>query len=266
MSIITLITDFGLDDEYVGLMKGVMLSIHPSATIVDITHNIEPQDIMQAAYTVIASYPYFTGGSVHLVVVDPGVGGQRAVIAIKMKKHVFIAPDNGVLTLLLADKEIEACIRVDNPEYFLKSISQTFHGRDIFAPVAAYIARGDSLNLMGTATDTGDLIRLQGLESRQFESGEIDGKIVSIDHFGNLITNISARQLQDYCDSRPEHKPQIRIGNHIISGLSSSYESVADLKPLALIGSRGYLEIAVNMGSANKHLNVHKGDGVSVVI
>ena len=266
MSIITLITDFGLNDEYVGLMKGVMLSIHPSANIVDITHHIEPQDVVQAAYVVKASYRYFPGGSVHLIVVDPGVGGQRAIIAVKIKGHIFIAPDNGVLTLLLGDAGIDACIRVDNPEYFLNTISQTFHGRDIFAPVAAHIARGVSFKRIGGAADSGDLVRLPGLESRRSEHGEITGKIVAIDHFGNLITNITEQQLQVCCAGNPGRDPQIRVGDQIISGLSSTYESVASQKPLALIGSRGYLEIAINSGSAEKHLNAQKGDGVTVVM
>lgn len=266
MSIITLITDFGLDDEYVGLMKGVMLSIDPAATIVDITHRIEPRDMVQAAYTLNASYRYFPDGSVHLIVVDPGVGGKRAIVAAKMRKHVFIAPDNGVLTLLFDGGEVNECIRVDNPKYFLKTVSQTFHGRDIFAPVAAHIARGVPLNHIGTPAASAGLVRLAGLETCRSAKGEITGKIVSIDHFGNLITNIPAHELEDFCDGKPGRKPQVRIGNHVISGLSNTYESVESLKPLALIGSRGYLEIAVNAGSANKELNVQKGDGVTVVI
>ena len=266
MSIITLITDFGLDDEYVGLMKGVILSIHPSATIVDITHHTEPQDIVQAAYTLNASYRYFSDGSIHLVVVDPGVGGKRAIVAVKMKGHVFVAPDNGVLTPLFGEGEVEECIRVDNPEFFLKSVSQTFHGRDIFAPVAAHIARGVPLGRIGTPADRDRLVRLTGFESCRSSNGEIKGKIVTIDHFGNLITNISAHELQDFCHGKPDCTPQVRIGNLVISGLSSTYEGVEASKPLALIGSRGYLEIAVNTGSAHTHLNVQKGDGVTVVI
>ena len=266
MSIITLITDFGLDDEYVGLMKGVILSLHPSATIVDITHRIEPQDIVQAAYALHASYHYFADGSIHLIIVDPGVGGKRAIVAAKMKGHVFVAPDNGVLTLLFGEGEVDECIRVDNPEYFLKSVSQTFHGRDIFAPVAAHVARGVPLNRIGTPTARDRLVRLTGLKSCRSSNGEISGKVVTIDHFGNLITNISAHELQDYCHGKPGRTPQVRIGNLVISGLSSTYEGVEASKPLALIGSRGYLEIAVNTGNANKHLNVQKGDGVTVVI
>ena len=266
MSIITLITDFGLDDEYVGLMKGVILSIHPSATIIDITHRIEPQDVEQAAYTLDASYRYFPDDSIHLVVVDPGVGGKRAIVAAKLKQHVFIAPDNGALTLLFGGEELDECIRVDNPEYFLKTISQTFHGRDIFAPVAAHIARGVPLNRIGTATESADLVCLPDLKSSRSADGEIAGKIVTVDRFGNLITNIPAYELQDFCTNKPGCNLQVRIGGITISGLSNTYESVAVLEPLVLIGSRGYLEIAVNRGSANTYLNIQKGDGVTVVI
>jgi S-adenosylmethionine hydrolase len=264
MSLITLITDFGLEDEYVGLMKGVMLSIHPAATIVDITHHIEPRDVIQAAYAVNASYRYFPEGSIHLVIVDPGVGGQRAIIAVKINGHIFIAPDNGVLTLLLEGGENDGCIRVDNPEYALDSISQTFHGRDIFAPAAAHLARGIELHGLGTAAAAGTLVRLSGLESRRTQQGEIIGKIIAVDHFGNLITNIPEHQLQAFYNSQAACQPQIRVGNHKIAGLAATYESVASLTPLALIGSRGYLEIAINSGSAAKHLKAQKGDRVTV--
>ena len=266
MSIITLITDFGLEDEYVGLMKGVILSIDPSATIVDITHHIAPQDVEQAAYTLNASYRYFPDGSIHLIVVDPGVGGKRAIVAAKKKGHVFIAPDNGVLTLLCGKGEIDECIRVDNPEFFLNSISQTFHGRDILAPVGAHLARGVPLSRIGIPADVTGLVRLPGLESCRSANDEITGKIVAVDHFGNLITNISAHELRDFCSGKPGRKPRVRVGRHNIPGLSSTYESVEAQQPLALIGSRGYLEIAVNTGSAHTHLNVKKGDGVTVVI
>ena len=220
----------------------------------------------QAAYTLDASYRYFPADSIHLIVVDPGVGGQRAIVAVRLKQHVFIAPDNGALTLLLGGEGADECIRVDNPDYFLKTISQTFHGRDIFAPVAAHISRGVPLDRMGTALESADLVRLPGLKTSRSADGEISGKIVTVDHFGNLITNIPAYELQDFCNNKPGCHPRVRIGGITISGLSNTYESVDVLEPLALIGSRGYLEIAVNRGSANTYLNVQKGDDVTVVI
>jgi hypothetical protein len=266
MSIITLITDFGLDDEYVGLMKGVILSIAPSINLVDITHHIDPQDVVQAAHVVNSSYSYFPEGSVHLVVVDPGVGGKRDVIALQVPGHVFVAPDNGVLTLLFAAETIEALIRVENAQYFLSSISPTFHGRDIIAPVAAHIASGVTVNQIGTDIALRDIVRLRDLESYRAGNGALVGKIITVDHFGNLITSIDSKQLIEYCEGRSYHDPQIRIGNYTICGLCTTYENAEFQKPLALIGSRGYLEIAVNKDSAEKYFNAKKGDEVIVTL
>ena len=145
MSVITLLTDFGTDDEYVGLMKGVILTINPSATIVDLTHQISPQDIVQAAFTIYTGYHYFPEGTVHLIVVDPGVGTERRLLALKLKYHFFIAPDNGVLSLLLREKKVSALNQITNSDYFRASVSRTFHGRDIIAPVAAHLAAGEAL-------------------------------------------------------------------------------------------------------------------------
>jgi S-adenosylmethionine hydrolase len=264
MSIITLITDFGTDDEYVGLMKGVILSIAPSINLVDITHHIDPQDVVQAAYVVNSSYSYFPEGTVHLIVVDPGVGGKRDVIALQVFRHVFVAPDNGVLSLLFDAETIEALIRIENSQYFLRSVSPTFHGRDIIAPVGAHIAGGVGLNQIGTNIALKDIVRLHDLGSYRAGNGALVGKIVAIDHFGNLITNIESKKLIEYCEGRSCYEPQIWIGNYSISGLCTTYENAEFQTPLALIGSRGYLEIAVNSGSAQRFFNVKKGDEVIV--
>ncbi|MHC4325582.1 MAG: SAM hydrolase/SAM-dependent halogenase family protein [Planctomycetota bacterium] len=264
MSIITLITDFGIDDEYVGLMKGVMLSIAPSIDPVDITHQIDPQDVVQAAYVVESSYSFFPEGTVHVVVVDPGVGGKRDIIALQVSQHVFVAPDNGVLTLLFEAESVEALIRVENSQYFLRSISTTFHGRDIIAPVAAHIASGVALSQIGTNIALRDIVQLHDLRSYRAGNGALVGKIVTIDHFGNLITNIDSKQLVEFNKGRAHNEPQIRIGKYTISGLNATYENAEFQTPLALIGSRGYLEIAVNTGSAEKYFKVKKGDEVIV--
>ncbi|MCD6224235.1 MAG: SAM-dependent chlorinase/fluorinase, partial [Deltaproteobacteria bacterium] len=190
MSIITLLTDFGVEDEYVGIMKGVILSINPSSTIVDITHQIAPQDIIAAAYRIKFSYKYFPEKTVHLVIVDPGVGSGRPLLAAKIQGHFFLAPDNGILTPLLDDGDIDTLVFVENSEYFLDSVSQTFHGRDIFAPVAAHISKGIDIMELGKLADIKSLARLSVEKPFIADNGELSGIIVSIDRFGNLITNI----------------------------------------------------------------------------
>ena len=264
MSIITLLTDFGTGTEYAGLMKGVILSINPSAAIVDITHQIDSQDIVQAAFTTYASYGYFPDGTVHLVVVDPGVGSERSLLALEMKKQFFVAPDNGVLTLLFNEGKITSLIRVTNSKYFLASVSRTFHGRDIIAPVGAHLSGGIDLRKLGPEIDLRDAVHLDYLDARISENGELVGKIVVIDDFGNLITNIDFKKLNEVYLPGQEKKIQIKIGSHVIIGLSGTYDSVQSKTPLALIGSRGYLEIAVNKGNAARDLNAEKGDKVRV--
>jgi S-adenosyl-L-methionine hydrolase (adenosine-forming) len=266
MSIITLLTDFGTEDEYVGLMKGVILTINPRATIVDITHRIGTQDVAQAAFTIHASYRYFPAGSVHLVVVDPGVGTKRDLLALEMSNHFFIAPDNGILTLLLADAEFTSLIRLTNADFFLNPVSRTFHGRDIFAPVGAYLSRGVELSGMGPEMDPHEAVRLDNLQARMMKHGEIIGKIIAIDHFGNLISNVEIRQLARYGQTGPLTRLKIQIGSHVIQGLSETYGNVRSNTPLALIGSRGYLEIAVNCGNASRTLKARRGDTVRVAI
>ncbi|MEE9496701.1 MAG: SAM-dependent chlorinase/fluorinase [Desulfobacterales bacterium] len=266
MSVITILSDFGGDDEYVGVMKGVILSICPSVSIVDITHQIDPQDIAQTAYLIPASYHFFPEGTVHLIVVDPGVGGQRDILALDHAGHVFIAPDNGVLTLLMNREKSDTIVHIHNADYFLKPVSATFHGRDIFAPIGAHIVNGTGLEDLGTKIDIEDIVHLGDLNCRLSESGELVGKIISIDRFGNLITNVDSNSLTTLRQNDAENRLQIRISTHVISDLSDTYASAAPGSPLALIGSRNYLEIAVNCGSAEQHFKAQKGDAVRVKI
>jgi S-adenosylmethionine hydrolase len=266
MSIITLLTDFGIEDEYVGLMKGIILSIHPSVSIVDITHQVDPQDIVQAAYTTVASYPYFPEGTVHIVVVDPGVGSRRNIIALQAAGHFFVAPDNGVLTLVLDDHEPGALVKVDNSDFFQDTISETFHGRDIIAPIGAYIAKGISLADVGSEYHLSNVVRLPELGARTSQEGKLVGKIITVDRFGNLITNVSINDLQTGTNrSQADRKPQIRIGRARIDGLVRTYSDAGAQTAVALIGSRGYLEVAINGGSAQAQLNAKKGDRVEVI-
>lgn len=266
MSIITLLTDFGEDDEFVGVMKGVILGVNPSASIIDITHRIDPQDIVQAAYLIPSYYTFFPKGTVHIIVVDPGVGSDRPIIALEMAGHVFLAPDNGVLSLLLDSGYIDSIVSVNNQNYFLTPVSQTFHGRDIFAPVGAYISMGIDVGKTGTPLGKRDLVRLDIQKPHLTDKGKLVGAIISIDRFGNLITNIKLSDVNESFGSHPDAILQVEVGKRKIEGLSESYQGAGIENLLAIIGSRGYLEIAVNRGSAHGRLKVKKGDLVCVSI
>lgn len=261
MSIISLLTDFGVDDEYVGVMKGVILSINPAAVIVDISHRVEPQGILQAAFLAKSTYRFFPENTIHVIVVDPGVGSDRAILAYEREKHIFIAPDNGVLTLLLDETGDGKAVLINNSDYFLKPVCQTFHGRDIVAPVAAYLSRGTAMAEFGPALDLKEIIRLPIPEAR-FTAGTIVGSVISIDHFGNLITNIDLKLLTQYGIS--EKKAMIVIGDVTLKGVMPHYVSAKTGHPLVVTGSRGYLEIAVNKGSAQAKFNVAIGDTVRI--
>lgn len=259
MACITLITDFGNSDEYAGVMKGVILSIVPEASIVDLTHKISHQDVVQAAYVLESSRSYFPDGTIHAVVVDPGVGSERKIIALKTDGQYFLGPDNGVLSLLWKERKIEECVSVENSEFFLPETSRTFHGRDIFAPVAARLFLHTPLKKFGPPVDTAELVTLQFSSASISSENIISGTVVYIDSFGNLITDIEARTLLELCSLFPQKTPVAEVGCEKIQGLRSSYASVPENRPLMIIGSRGYVEIAVNRNSASQVLGVKKG-------
>jgi len=264
MSCVSLTTDFGLSDEYVGVMKGVILSLNPNATMIDITHQVDPQDVLQAAGLIRSAYRYFPAGTVHLVVVDPGVGTGRPILSAEGGGHRFVAPDNGILAPLRQDGVIQTVYRVENSDYFLHPVSSTFHGRDIFAPVTAHLSAGLSPAALGPAVSPAEMAGLDLPTPTSSASGDLWGAVLFIDHFGNLITNIDAEHLEKWRDSAHREKLTINIGSHHIRGLSPSYESAGFQKPLAIIGSRGYLEIAVNRGNARHILGAGKRDRVSI--
>jgi S-adenosylmethionine hydrolase len=264
MSIITLLTDFGTEDAYVGVMKGAILSINPSAVVVDVCHYIDPQDLIQAAYLIQSSYRYFPKGTVHIIVVDPGVGGNRSIVAVKLSGHIFLAPDNGVLTLLMDEGEVDAIVCVNNTRYFLNSISRTFHGRDIFAPVGSHISKGVPIEKLGPHLGMQDLIRLSIPKPYISDKNELIGTIISIDRFGNCISNINENFLNKFIKSGPEKRLEIKTGKTVIKSLSRSYTDVGSGCPLAIIGSFGYLEIALNCDNAGRQLNVQKGDTITL--
>jgi hypothetical protein len=260
MSIISLITDFGLKDNFVGVMKGVILKINPSAQLVDICHEIKPQGILEAAFLLRSSFKYFPYGCVHLVVVDPGVGSKRKNILVKTKNYFFIGPDNGVLSLALKEERPLEIIEITNRKFFLKPTSSTFHGRDIFAPVAAYLSRKEKADKFGKRIKSLQDLRLPGVKP---ESKNLIGEIVYVDRFGNLVSNIDKETWGEFIKNK---KFKISIRDKIIDKLSGSYAEGARRKPIALIDSFNYLEIASNCASAKEYLKADKGTKIKVSI
>lgn len=266
MPIVTLTTDFGLNDEYVGVMKGVILSVNPAATIVDITHNIEPQDLISAAYLIKSFYAFFPKNTIHVVVVDPGVGSDRTILAAGINDYIFLAPNNGVLSLLLKEGAFQCGVLVENSEYFLSSVSRTFHGRDIFASVAAHLSKGRKLKDLGTEINQANLISLSIDGPSVSKKGELHGSVISVDRFGNLITNIDEQTFERFCSENPGKQPKVIIGNHKAKGPVGAYSAVRPGQLLSIIGSRGLLEIGVNQGSAKQYLSAAKGDAVTILL
>ena len=260
--IITLTTDFGYKDEYVGLMKGVILGINPNVTIIDLCHKIEAQNVIEAAYLIRSAYSYFPKNTMHVIIVDPGVGSQRKIIFSKTNKHYFLAPDNGILDLIFEDHMPDYIYSVTNTDYFLHPISNTFHGRDIFAPVSSHILNGLNPDNIGENISFEDMVHLKIQRPVMDKNGILQGSIISIDTFGNLTTNIDRKIFKKA--SFDEKNIQIIIGNEIIKGISNSYNTVLKGKILAIFGSREYLEIAANRGNAQKKLAVKNGHKIKL--
>jgi len=249
--VVALLTDYGLQDAYAGTMKGAILSVNPSARIVDLTHDIPPQDVREGSRVLAAALPYFPAGTVFVAVVDPGVGTDRAIVGVDIGRHVFLAPDNGFLGFLQDD--VRRIIRIAESRYFLKPLSRTFHGRDIFAPVAGHLSRGADLGRFGPSVKT--MKSLSHAKPRVLRN-VVEGEVVSIDRFGNLITNIPGTLVPG--------KVRITVGRRTLTGLSRSYAEAPEGRLLALVGSTGHLEISVNRGSAHKTAGVRRGDRVLV--
>ncbi len=257
MSIITLTTDFGFDNWFVGTMKGVILSIAPDTGIVDLNHGINSFDIRSAVFSLGAGYRYFPEGTVHVAVIDPGVGGHRRVLVAQTQKYFFVAPDNGILPALLENEQGVKLFHARNHDYFLPHISNTFHGRDIFAPLSAYLANG--VNPQQIGTEINDPVIMDSLRVKKISDSIIEGEIVFIDKFGNMITSVSRNDLDGM--ARIE-LPDIGIGP---GRINRSYSDVAPGNLALLIGSTGYLELAVNQGSASVLLGLKKGDKIRII-
>lgn len=246
-------------------MKGVILGINPDARIIDITHQIPPQDTRVAAWKLAAAHPYFPQGTVHVIVVDPGVGSDRAIICARLGDQFFVAPDNGVLSAVLLAEHHSADIRIlDNRDLCLDSISNTFHGRDILAPVGAHLSLTHDIESTGAAVAAADLVTLNLPKVSLTTSGEVRGEVILSDHFGNIITNIDNAAMDAFWQHHGDCQPAIRIGEHCITGLHQSYLQGPAGKPLAIFGSMGFLEIAIFGRDARQAMNVACGDQVII--
>jgi len=274
-NVIALLTDFGLEDIYVGAMKASMLKICPSAQIIDITHAIRPQNVREAAFALLNSYHYFPDGTTFCVVVDPGVGSDRLAIAVKSEHYTFVSPDNGVLSYALAHQGMDyQSLRLENPRFLADRISNTFHGRDIFAPAAAHLSQSPELfPSMGAALDR---IKSYPAPELSYARQRLIGEVMHIDHFGNIITSIgafhwtSAETLAATAvwgqDIPPlelkAREANITIHSHTVHGISQAYHEVAPGEILAQIDSNGFLEIGANQDDAADRLDVQLGDKV----
>ncbi len=271
--IITLLTDFGTTDAYAGTMKGVMLDICPEAQFVDLTHAVAPQNARQAAYILLTAYRHFPAHTVFLVVVDPGVGTARDPIAVETAHGLYVAPDNGVLSYVLARMHVRRIVTLTNPSYRRTSISQTFHGRDIFSPAAAHLANGLPLDRLGPERDSWHRLPLPHLE---ITGTTIYGEVLHVDHFGNIITSIGQLHwandgtlslTPEFGGGHPDATPrldstrcQITVADHTLHGIRRTYGEVAPDEITALVGSSGQLEIGQNQGHAAQTMRVQPGD------
>ncbi|MFQ5867539.1 MAG: S-adenosyl-l-methionine hydroxide adenosyltransferase family protein [bacterium] len=257
MGVIALLTDFGLNDNFVGVMKGIIYRINPGVRIVDLCHQVESHNISEAALLLKSSYPYFPEGTVFLVVVDPGVGTMRKSVIVETERYLFVAPDNGVLSFLMK-RDVKRIIQITNEEYFLKPVSRTFHGRDIFAPVAAHLSKGENVEKFGPQVR--EIGRLEFPEP-QVKKKRLVGEVIYVDHFGNLITNINQDTFLRYIEGK---KFQIVIGKAKISKISSSYEEGKQGLPIAVFGSFHNLEISFYRDNAFRRLNLNKGSKIYI--
>lgn len=256
---IAFLTDFGTRDYYVGAMKGVALGICPDATLIDLTHEIPPHDIAAGALELAAACPYFPPGTIFVAVVDPGVGTARRAVAAEAGGHLFVAPDNGLLTRVFQTRPPVAVVEIADPRFARETTSRTFDGRDRFAPAAAWLATGVTLQALGPAIDSWQRL---AVDAPRISSDGIDGDVCRIDRFGNLITNIDRSTFDRVIAGRPV---VVTVGDTRVTAIVATYADVAPTAVCALFGSTGHLEVAVNGGSAAERLQLARGARVTVV-
>jgi len=261
--IITLTTDFGTNDHFIGTMKGVILSIEPDAQIIDICHSVQAFDVLDGALTISQAYSYFPTGTIHMVVVDPGVGTARRPLIVSSDRHHFVAPDNGVLSLIYQREQRLSARHVTGEHYFLQPVSNTFHARDIFSPVAAYLAKGVDPEKFGEAVT--DFVRFSAPKPKAANENTLRGVVLKVDRFGNLITNITPQDAPMLFGENPGTF-KIVVGQREIREIKEAYALGAPGEVFGIMGSMGYLEVAANRGSAAELLGVGKGTDVNIVL
>jgi S-adenosylmethionine hydrolase len=261
ISLITLLTDFGDRDYFVASMKGVILGINPQARIVDLSHQVAPQQVEEAAYLLKCTYRYFPDGTVHVAVVDPGVGSTRRPLLVTTSRHFFLAPDNGILSDVIAEESAVDVRHIENRQYRLEAQGATFDGRDLFAPAAAWLTKGQAPGSFGRLVR--DYVRLRIAEP-SWQEERLVGEIVYVDHFGNLISNFTTEHIKQF-QSAAKGKPlEIRIGNETIRGFVGCYDEGDPNQPCAVINSNGQVEIFLKRGNAAEALKSGRGTRVEL--
>jgi S-adenosylmethionine hydrolase len=257
-AIITLTTDYGTNDHLVGTLKGVILKINPDVTIVDITHNITPFDLLDGALAIGSAYSYFPPKTIHVVVVDPGVGTERRPLLVSATNQYFIAPDNGVLSVIFEREAESLVVRHANVEhYYLHPVSKTFHGRDVFAPVASWLSKGWQTPSMGDEISN---YKKFSIPRPKEADGAWKGAVLRADAFGNLITNFRSEDLPE--SALNGGAINLQVGTHQVTRMVDTFASGNNGEPIAYVGSSGYIEIGVNKGSAARTLNLGRGTPV----
>jgi S-adenosylmethionine hydrolase len=261
--IITLTTDFGVQDHFIGTIKGVILAAVPDARIVDICHAVQAFDVLDGALAIAQSYSYFPPHTVHMVIVDPGVGTERRPLVVSTEKYLFVAPDNGVLSLVYDREERLSVRHITAEHYFLQPVSNTFHARDIFAPITAYLAKGVDPARMGA--EVTDFVRFAAPRPKPVDDRTLRGVVLKVDRFGNLITNITPQDApMVFGDQKRAFK--IVVGKREITQIRNAYAEGAPGEVFGILGSMGYLEIAANRAAASKLVEGGKGSDVSIVL
>jgi S-adenosylmethionine hydrolase len=260
--IVTLLTDFGTADYFAGAMKGAVLAVEPSAQVVDVTHDIPAHDIEAGAFTLAAAFESFPRGTVHVAVVDPGVGSERRALVVEALGHLFVGPDNGLFGHVYERADELHVFQLTATSYFRPSVSTTFHGRDVFAPVAGALARGAKPADLGTEIQ--DFVRLPSARVLRLPDGSLEASVIHVDRFGNLVTNLTPRDVSS--DDFAAGRARLAVGAQEVRGLRRFYadDSGGPAEPFAIWGSAGFLEISVNRGSAAQALDARRGQKIKV--